>query len=59
MLDDCKNEIKQLRQFFEDWFCSRLPNTDEAFQRLPNVLTQKFEIVTPTSELIFREFLIE
>ena len=58
MLDDCKNEIKQLHQFFEDWFCGRLPNTDEAFQRLPNVLAPKFEMITPTSKLIFRETLI-
>ena len=59
MLDDCKNEIKQLHQFFEDWFCGRLPNTDEAFQRLPNVLASKFEMITPASELIFRDTLIK
>lgn len=45
--DDCIQEVKELHQFFQDWFCGTLPNTDAAFARFADTIHPDFSIVGP------------
>ena len=39
-----------MEQFLEDWITGRLPDTDEAFERLAGVMAPSFHIVGPAGE---------
>ena len=43
----CHAEVLGLHAFFTDWFCGRLPATDEAFSRCERALGPGFQLVSP------------
>lgn len=50
--DAVSREIIDLHTFFEAWLSGQLPNTDEAYQRFEQVVTEDFTLVTPSGEEI-------
>ena len=44
---DCKTEIVELHQFFQDWFNAAIPDGDESFARLDEALAGNFELIGP------------
>lgn len=59
MIDFCTTEINELHQFFEDWFCGRIPDTDQAFSRLEKSLAPDFEMITPSADILSRPTLLK
>ena len=47
-----ETEIVELHQFFQDWFTAELPDTDQAFARLPAALADDFCMVIPSGNLV-------
>jgi len=47
MIENCRREIEELHQFFQDWFNGDLPQTDESFVRFADVMAADFEMVSP------------
>ncbi|MEM7346492.1 MAG: hypothetical protein AAF485_19800 [Chloroflexota bacterium] len=43
-------EVIELHQFFEGWLSGTLPNTEENFQRVAQVLAETFTMVSPAGE---------
>jgi hypothetical protein len=54
----CEQEVRELHQFFEDWFNGRLPPTDEAFRRFESVMAEGFLIISPDGVLSERAELV-
>ena len=54
----CKVEVEELHQFFQDWFNGVLPKTEEAYERFRNALGDGFEIVPPSGQLLSRDPLL-
>jgi len=53
MLDDiCRTEIRELHEFFQDWFLGRLPAGDESFQRFARAMDPAFTMITPAGALV-------
>lgn len=44
-------EVVALHQFFTDWFCGRLPATDESFARCEQALDASFQLISPRGAL--------
>lgn len=55
----CEAEVRQLHQFFQDWFNAALPPTQEAFQRFESVMAERFMIISPDGVRTERAELIE
>ncbi len=51
MDDNCKKEVFELHQFFQDWFSAKLPNSSESFARFDRVIGKDFELVSPEGVL--------
>ena len=51
----CEIEIVELHQFFEDWFNGRLPDSEDAFERMDAVMASCFEIVMPEGKRVPRD----
>lgn len=47
MTDSCFLEIRELHEFFEDWFGGRLANDDASFSRVASALAADFELISP------------
>lgn len=58
MKEQCRQEILDLHQFFEEWFAGRLPNTDAAFARATVALGDAFVLVGPNGRLTDRHTLM-
>ena len=58
MIENCKKEIIELHQFFEDWFNARIPDNDESFSRLKDSLSKEFTMITPSGTKIDRSSLL-
>jgi hypothetical protein len=52
-------EIRELHQFFEEWFAGSLVESDEAFARFSDVLTDGFTIVTPGGVELDRQAIMD
>ena len=50
MKNHCYNEIVELHSFFQDWFNGKIEKNKEPFERFPNVLEEKFELITPSGQ---------
>ncbi|MDX1672486.1 MAG: hypothetical protein R3211_09100 [Balneolaceae bacterium] len=59
MIDRCRQEVRELHQFFEDWFRKRLPDTSSSFSRVEDVLSDSFKMITPGGDLINRKPLLD
>lgn len=59
MLQAAIEEVTVLHRFFQEWLRGSSPNTDAAFQRLPQVLAPSFQIITPSGETVERPALLE
>lgn len=57
--EQCRKEIIELHQFFEDWFTGRLEKSKEAFTRFSDILSPGFAMVFPDGILDRRERVIE
>lgn len=44
---NCRDEVVDLHQFFEDWLGGKLANTEENFARLTAVMHPDFHIIGP------------
>ncbi len=58
MEEDCKTEIVELHQFFQDWFNAAIPNGDESFARLDDALAGSFELIGPDGKVFERDGLV-
>ncbi len=54
----CRHEIVELHQFFQDWHCGELANTEAQFDRFVRVLAEDFTMITPTGSLNHREAIL-
>lgn len=54
----CKQEIIELHQFFQDWFRSKLEDSDHEFNRFARVLAQEFTMIAPSGSLNHREAIL-
>ena len=52
-------EIRELHQFFEDWFRGAVPDDDHTFARLDLALHPRFTMVPPSGELLSRKAVVE
>jgi hypothetical protein len=59
MDEQCRSEVLDLHRFFEDWFKAKLPDSDEAFQRLGDVLAEGFQFISRAGATVEREELLE
>ncbi len=59
MNKQCRTEVIELHQFFQDWFLGLLENTDQSFQRLDGALSSDFQIVGPGGSLTPRDRLLD
>lgn len=55
----CDQEVRDLHQFFEDWFNATIPPTEEAFQRFESVMAERFMIISPSGERTERDELLD
>ncbi|HSR66969.1 MAG TPA: hypothetical protein VLU25_03420 [Acidobacteriota bacterium] len=46
--DQCKREVEELHQFFQDWANSVLENSDETFARFTSAMDDNFHIINPS-----------
>jgi len=58
MDDNCRIEIVELHQFFQDWFNAVIPDIDESFSRLDHALGSRFELIGPEGKVAEREGLV-
>ena len=54
-----EDEIVALHRFFEDWFNARLPQTEDAFKSMDQVMGEEFIIVMPDGRSVGRNPLLE
>jgi len=52
-------EIHELHQFFQEWFAGSLAESDDAFARFSDVLTDDFTMVTPGGVELDRQAIID
>lgn len=55
----CRAEVVALHEFFTDWFCGRLPATDDAFARCERALGSGFQLISPRGVVDERAPLLE
>lgn len=55
----CQQEVRELHQFFEDWFNATLPPTEEAFRRFESVMADRFMIISPNGARTERDELVD
>lgn len=58
MVRNCKKEIIELHNFFEDWFNARLSDNEESFSRLKDALSPEFVMITPNGRKVDRNSLL-
>lgn len=51
MIEQCRQEVDQLHQFFEDWFNGNIQNGDDTFGRFAKVLGEDFRIISPNANV--------
>lgn len=50
-LEQCAAEIQRLHDFFQDWFTSVVPESDEEFHRFAAAMDTNFAIIGPNGAL--------
>jgi len=55
----CEHEIVELHRFFTEWFHGTVPETDEAWSRVTNVLGPDFVLVSPDGHRLERGPLLD
>ena len=58
-LEECRKEVEELHQFFQDWFVGSLEQTDDAFERFAGVLADDFTIIGPGGLEFAREGVLD
>lgn len=58
LLHRCKEEVRALHSFFEDWFRGKVEDTDDVFGRFENALGEHFAMVSPEGVLSKRGALV-
>ena len=53
------HEVHGLHQFFEDWFCGRVEDSDQAFQRCVAALDPGFVLINPDGDCTSRDDLLD
>lgn len=56
---ESQEEVKQLHQFFVDWFNATVEATDEVFSRVERALHRDFSMVLPSGSTIDRRSALE
>ena len=54
----CKQEIIELHQFFQTWFCGQVEDSDQGFGRFARVIAEDFSIISPTGSINHREAIL-
>lgn len=55
----CRDEVRELHDFFAAWFRGDLPDTDAAFERFAGVMAPSFQIVTPGGVALDRDPILD
>ena len=59
MIHRCEAEILELHRFFEGWFRGELDDSPETFARLSDVLSERFQMISPGGERLERRQVLE
>lgn len=59
MEDRCREEVRELHTFFEDWFTAKVEPSEQVYARFVDVLSEGFQIVSPSGGISARTELIE
>ena len=59
MEEQCRQEVLELHQFFQDWFNGVLEPTDESFARFADVIDEDFVLISPSGRMTGRAPLVE
>lgn len=54
MIHRCEDEVVELHRFFERWFRGEVEDSPEVFARLSDVLSERFQMITPGGERVER-----
>lgn len=58
MLDNCKNEILELHEFFESWLNGSIPLNENEIKRVDSCLTNDFKLISPSGDTYDKPTLI-
>ena len=58
METNCRDEVVDLHQFFEDWLGGKLAKTEENYERLRSVMNPDFRIISPEGHMTNCESLL-
>lgn len=59
MIHRCEDEIVELHRFFERWFRGEIDDSPESFSRLSEVLSERFQMITPAGKRVERRQVLE
>ena len=59
MIHHCEDEIVELHDFFERWFNGDLEDSPETFARLSDVLSERFQMISPGGDKLERRQVLE
>ncbi len=59
MEEQCRLEVVELHQFFQDWFNAALESSDESFARFADVIDEDFVIISPNGVMTARGPLVD
>jgi len=58
MIEDCKNEIESIHNFFEQWLNGIIKPSKKNFLRIVKALATEFQLITPSGDLLSRDELL-
>ncbi|MEE8155733.1 MAG: hypothetical protein V3T53_12340 [Phycisphaerales bacterium] len=56
---NCRKEVVELHEFFQQWFTGELPQTEEALDRFVSVVAEGFHIVSPAGRIMQRDRILD
>ncbi len=56
---NCRKEVVELHEFFQQWFTGELPQTEEALDRFVSVVAEGFHIVSPAGRIKQRDKILD
>ncbi len=59
MDENCRKDVIELHQFFEDWFSGKLEPSEKNFERFTATVAESFEIISPDGTRMVRDEILE